>query len=175
MNKIIIYASKYGTTKCYADKLANMTGINVISYDYIKDISSYDTIIYLGALYAGGVLGLKNTIKGLKNDFNQKFIIATVGLADVNDKENINNIRNSIKRQIPKKVYDKAMFFHLRGGIDYRNLNFKHRTMMKMLYKKAKNLPSEEQTSEVKAMIETYNQKVDFIDFNMLNNISEVI
>lgn len=67
------------------------------------------------------------------------------------------------------------MIFHLRGGIDYRKLNFKHRTMMKMLYKKASNIPIDEQTSEIKAMIETYNQKVDFIDFNMLNNILEVI
>ena len=46
---------------------------------------------------------------------------------------------------------------------------------MKMLYKKASNIPIDEQTSEIKAMIETYNQKVDFIDFNMLNNILEVI
>lgn len=175
MNKIIIYGSKYGTTKCYADELAVRTGIKAVPYDEIKDIAVYDTVIYLGALYAGGVLGLKNTFKGLQNDFNQKLIIATVGLADVNEKENINNIRNSIKRQIPKKVYDKAMIFHLRGGIDYQNLNFKHKTMMKMLYKKARNLPLEEQTSEVKAMIETYNQKVDFVDFNMLNNLVEVI
>lgn len=175
MNRIIIYGSKYGTTKCYADELAVRTGIKAAPYDEIKDIAVYDTVIYLGALYAGGVLGLKNTVKGLPYDFKKKLIIATVGLADVHDKENINNIRNSIKRQIPKKVYDNAMIFHLRGGIDYRKLNFKHRTMMKMLYKKASNIPIDEQTSEIKAMIETYNRKVDFIDFNMLNNIVEVI
>lgn len=103
MNRIIIYGSKYGTTKCYADELAVRTGIKAVSYDEIKDISSYDTIIYLGALYAGGVLGLKNTVKGLPYDFKKKLIIATVGLADVHDKENINNIRNSIKRQIQRK------------------------------------------------------------------------
>lgn len=40
MNRIIIYGSKYGTTKCYADELAVRTGIKAVSYDEIKDISS---------------------------------------------------------------------------------------------------------------------------------------
>ena len=41
--------------------------------------------------YAGGVKGLKNTVKALKKDV--KIIIVTVGLADVYDQENIDNIR----------------------------------------------------------------------------------
>ena len=61
---------------------------------------------------------------------------------------------------------------HLRGGIDYSCLGFKHKTMMAMLYKKATGLPEEKKTAEVKAMIETYNQKVDFINFGCLDEIS---
>jgi len=43
--------------------------------------------------------------------------------------------------------------------------------MMSLLYKKAKNLPEEKKNAEIKAMIDTYNQKVDFIDFSSLENI----
>lgn len=43
--------------------------------------------------------------------------------------------------------------------------------MMKFLYNKAKKLPAEKQTAEVKTMIETYNTKVDFVDFDSLNQI----
>lgn len=50
---IIIYGSQYGTTKKYADELAKRTGFEVKSYKYINDINNYETIIYLGALYAG--------------------------------------------------------------------------------------------------------------------------
>ena len=42
---------------------------------------------------------------------------------------------------------------------------------MKLLYKAVKNLPEEKKSAEAKAMIDTYNQKVSFIDFSSLNNI----
>ena len=89
--------------------------------------------------------------------------------------ENIDNIRKSISRQVPKEIYDKATLFHLRGGIDYKQLSLKHKTMMSLLYIKAKNLPEEKKTAEVRAMIVTYNQKVNFIDYDCLNQIIENI
>ena len=42
---------------------------------------------------------------------------------------------------------------------------------MKLLYKAVKNLPEEKKSAEDKVMIDTYNQKVSFIDFSSLNNI----
>ena len=42
---------------------------------------------------------------------------------------------------------------------------------MKLLYNATKNIPEEKQTAENKAMIETYNKKVDFIDFSSLDEI----
>ncbi|NMA51514.1 MAG: hypothetical protein GX949_00690, partial [Peptococcaceae bacterium] len=55
MDKIIIYGSQYGTTERYAGELSKRTGIKALSYEAVKDLSMYDTIIYLGGLYAGGV------------------------------------------------------------------------------------------------------------------------
>lgn len=172
--EIIIYGSQYGTTKKYAEELGLLTGTEVISYDQIRDINTYDTIVYLGALYAGGVLGMKKTFKSLSSGVN-KIIIATVGLADPTDSENIANIRNGMVKQLPKGVYERAHIVHLRGGIDYSSLNLKHRTMMAMLHKKATGLPEEEKTAEVKAMIETYNTKVDFTDLSKLGEIARLM
>ena len=172
MNSIIVYGSHYGTTKQYAEELSKRTNIKVISFKKInQQINDYDNIIYLGGLYAGGVLGMSKTLKKLNNISNKKIIIATVGLSDPTDEVNKNNIRNNIKNQIPKEVLEKAKIFHLRGGIDYSKLNFAHKTMMKLLYNAVKNLPEEKQTAEDRAMIETYNKKVDFIDFSDLDKI----
>lgn len=63
MNKIIIYGSHYGTTKLYADKMSERTHIKEISYQQVQDLNQYQVIIYVGALYAGGVLGLSKTMK----------------------------------------------------------------------------------------------------------------
>ncbi|MGN1138990.1 MAG: flavodoxin domain-containing protein [Ruminococcus sp.] len=173
MSTIIIYGSQYGTTESYARKLSEMTGFSLINYKDIKDLSSYDTIIHFGGLYAGGVKGLKNTVKALPE--NARLFIVTVGLADVNDRENTDNIKDSIGRHLPEKIFSSATIFHLRGGIDYQKLNFKHKTMMTLLYNKAKNLPEEQKTAEVKAMIETFNKKVNFVDYSALNQIVDAV
>lgn len=171
MDKIIIYGSQYGTTKMYAEELSRRTDIQAISFEDIEDINGYRLIIYLGGLYAGGVLGLSKTFKKMNSISNKKIIVATVGLSDPTDKENTNNIKNSITRQLSKDILGQTKIFHLRGGIDYSKLNFAHKTMMSLLYRKAKSLPEEKKTAEVKAMIDTYNQKVNFVDFSYLENI----
>ena len=102
MNTLIIYGSQYGTTKRYAEKFAEMTHFPVTSYEDIKALTDYERIIYFGGLYAGGVKGLKNTVKKLSP--NIKLIIVTVGLADVCDKKNISNIRTSIRKQVPEHL-----------------------------------------------------------------------
>lgn len=176
MNSIIIYGSHYGTTKEYAEELSKRTNIKAISFKkFNQQINDYDNIIYLGALYAGGVLGMSKTLKKLNNISNKKILIATVGLSDPTDEVNKKNIRNNIKNQIPKEVLEKAKIFHLRGGIDYSKLNFAHKTMMKLLYNAVKNLPNEKQTAEDRAMIESYNKKVNFIDFSSLDKITNEI
>ena len=56
-----------------------------------------------------------------------------------------------------------------------KKLNLKHRTIMALLYNKVKHLPENKKTAEIKAMIEPYNQKVYFIDYDALNQIIKVI
>ena len=118
---------------------------------------------------------MAKTLKKLNNISKKRIIIITVGLSDPTDETNINNIRNNIKKQLKKDIFERAKIFHLRGGIDYSKLNFAHKTMMKLLYNAVKNLPEEKKTAEDKAMIDTYNQKVDFLDFSSLDNIIDEI
>ena len=171
MNTLIVYGSQYGTTKRYAEKFAEMTHFPVISYEKAKTLTDYEQIIYFGGLYAGGVKGLKNTVKKLSP--NTKLIIVTVGLADVSDEENVKNIRNSVKKQMPEHLLKAVSVFHLRGGIDYSKLNFMHKTMMGMLYRSLASKPTENLTHEEKALIETYDKKVDFVDYDSLRQIVE--
>ncbi|MBO7082581.1 MAG: hypothetical protein J6W30_01910 [Bacteroidales bacterium] len=60
--QIIIYGSQYGSTKRYAERLAEMTGIEAVDYKKVKRIDDYERIVYFGALCAGGVMGLKKTV-----------------------------------------------------------------------------------------------------------------
>lgn len=174
MERLIIYGSRYGTTKAYAEQFAKLTGISVVNYETVKDLAGYGQIIYFGGLYAGGVKGLKRTVKKLE-DCNERLVVVTVGLADVSRKENTEHIKNSVAKQVGEPLLKRTTMFHLRGGIDYGKLSFKHKMMMRALYHSLKNKAAEKMTQEDKALIETYNTKVDFVDFRSLEKIAKAL
>lgn len=172
---IIIYASQYGTTRDYAMELSKRTGIRAENYTDIDDVNGHDTIVYLGALYAGSVMGLKKTFKRIGDCADKKIIIATVGLAAPDDEDNRNGIIDNIKRQLPEDVYNHSSIYFLRGGIDYSGLSIKHKTMMAFVHRRAKKLSEDEMTAEIRAALETYGKNVSYVDFDSLNPIIDEI
>ena len=173
MKKLIVYGSHYGSTQRYAQKFAELTDLPVVSYKELPGLTEYNLIIHFGGLYAGGVLGLKKTLKAMGT--HGKLIVITVGLADVTSKETQESILKSLRTQVPEPLLKESAVFHLRGAIDYSKLSFTHKTMMTLLYQKAKKLPEEKQSSDTKAFLETFNSHVDFVDFSSLTPIVKAI
>ena len=60
MNSVILYGSHYGSARRYAQALAESTGIVAVPYTDAPRLSDKHAIVYVGALYAGGVLGLQD-------------------------------------------------------------------------------------------------------------------
>ena len=173
MDAIIVYGSCYGSARRYAEQLSKMTGLRSVSHQEAGSVDGCGLVVYVGALYAGGVLGLRKTAARLRE--GQRLWVATVGLADPADMENVGNIRFSLKGQIPARLYDERRLFHLRGAIDYSRLGFKHRIMMSMLHSKVAKMPEEELNAEAHAMLDTYGQRVDFVDFQSLVPLAEAV
>ena len=171
--QLIIYGSQYGSTKRYAERLAKMTGIPVVEYTKVKNVGDYDRGVYMGGIFAGGVLGLKKT--AAKMNPRQELVIATVGVTDPQESAYFESIRQAIKAQLPDGLYNEEMVFHLRGAIDYGHLSFGHNLMMKMFHSMMLKKPESERTADAKAMLETYGQQVDFVDFNALQPIADFI
>ena len=69
MKTIIVYGSKYGSTKKYADALAKKLAVKAYTFDEAKDLDQYEQIVYLGAVFAGGLLGLNKTFKSVRQTF----------------------------------------------------------------------------------------------------------
>ena len=175
MSRIIVYGSEYGTAKKYADELSRRTGIEAVSFKDAGSLSDHGTVIYIGAIYAGGVLGLAKTVKKLGVSKIDKLLIATVGVTDPGDAEYMSSVDNAVAKKLPPEIMKKTRIFHLRGGIDYTSLSFKHRTLLKMLYKRAVKLPEEQKTADIKAIIETYDKTVDYTDFSALDMLTAEI
>lgn len=171
MKSIILYGSQYGSARRYAQALSTRTGIQAVSRKDAPPLSDMKILVYIGALYAGGILGLSRTLRGLPSQNSQKLLIATVGLADPEIPQNRENIRNALQKQISPNLYAKAKIFHLRGAIDYRVLSWKHRTMMALMHRSLQNKPTEKWSEEDRALMETYGKQVDFVDLSSLQPI----
>ena len=169
----IVYGSHYGTTERYAQELSRRVRIPAVDYRKMGEISSQDTVIYLGGLYAGGLVGLKKSLPKLKTAAN--LIVVTVGLADPEEEENVQHIRASVTKQLGEELTAKTTFIHLRGGIDYGKLNMLHRTMMRMLYSQIKKKPVDQLSEEGQELIATYGKKVDFTDLSSVEKIQALL
>lgn len=168
MNKIaVIYKSKYGSTKKYAEWIANEVNGELFECSQVKvdNLLQYETIVFGGGLYASGINGISLITKNFEIIKNKNIIIFTVGLASTEDKEIFKPI---IEKNCTEEMRKKIQFFHMRGGIDYKNLNFPHKTMMAMLKMMVSKKKTEELSEDDKMMLETYGDKVDFTDIKTI-------
>ncbi len=155
-NIAVIYKSKYGTTKRYAEWIAQELGARLFEASKIKpaQLSAYDLVVYGGGLYAGGIDGIdlvtKNPCKSL--------VVFTTGLAN----PSVTDYSDILNKNSPPELLVDTKVFHLRGGIDYKRLGIVHKGMMAMMKKMTAG--KTEISEEDKAFLETYGDKADFTD-----------
>jgi menaquinone-dependent protoporphyrinogen IX oxidase len=168
MKTVVIYKSKTGYTKKYAEWIAEELSADIfnISNIEISKLSSYDNIIYGGSLYAVGILGIKLITKNLDKLKNKKIIVFATG-ASPSKEENINEVKN---KNFTEEQQKYIRFFYLRGGFNYSNLNIFDKALMMLL--KIKIKMKKELTSDEKGMLACYDRPVDF---TRRKNIDEII
>ena len=173
MKTVIIYGSCYGTSERYARELVRQTGAELHAAKDLRDLTGCGLAVHIGGLYAGGLAGLRQTLRLLPPDC--WLMAVTVGLADPALPENVRNIRASLDRQIPPDVRERTLFYHLRGGTRYDRLSLRHRVMMGMLRQTLLRRPAASLTEEDRLLLETYGKEVDFTDLSALEPIAGVI
>ncbi|MDR1774926.1 MAG: flavodoxin domain-containing protein [Actinomycetes bacterium] len=160
MSRILVaYKSHYGSTRQYAEWIAEELGADFKAHREIKpqELMDYDCVVYGGALYAGGIIGLDLVTKHP----TRHLVLFTVGAADPasTDYTVILNRGLSGKPNRPDHV------FHLRGMLDYPNMTRTHRVMMAMKKRMVVgNKKTEELLDEDRAFLETYGKKVGFLN-----------
>ena len=170
MRKIaVIYGSKYGATKQYATWIAEELGADLMNYKDTmpKQIQSYDIVVFGGGIYASGIMG----IKSIKKSKPKQLMVFTVGLADPATTE----YSKILDKNFTKEELAKIKVFHLRGGIDYKELGVVYKMMMAMVKKSVNKKPAEKRTSEDQALLDTYGQKVDFVDRSTIRPLIDYV
>lgn len=129
---IIVYQSKYGATKKYAEWLQVMTNFQYIeiSKAVVNEVAQYETIILCGGIYASGIAGLSFLKKNIDKLKNKKLAILCVGASPYDEKA-----FTEIKaRNLTGDLRDIPLFYG-RGAWDESKMKFLDRTLCKMLQK----------------------------------------
>ena len=88
MNGIILYQSKYGATKKYAQWLSEKTGFPCVETKQarVSAVREYDTILLGGGIYTSGIAGLSFLKKNIKELQGKKIIVFCVGASPYEEK-----------------------------------------------------------------------------------------
>lgn len=173
MKGIIIYKSKYGSTKKYAEWLKDATGYDCVA---TKDadtgkLSSYDTIVFMGGVYAKGI-ACTSFMKKVISRIKDKKIAVFVCAASPYDEK----FFNELVALNMKGDLEGVPVFYGRGGFDLKNMTFADRTLCKMLRKAtAKKDPKDYELWEAALMEVSDDEAGDWTDKSYLDPLIEYL
>ncbi|MDR3596583.1 flavodoxin domain-containing protein [Clostridium sp.] len=170
MKTVVIYKSKTGFTRKYAEWIAEELSADIFEASKVKinTLNKYDTIIYGGSLYAVGIIGVRLIKKNINKLKDKKLVVFATGASPSRD----NVISEVIDKNFTVDEQKDIKFFYLRGGFNYNKLNPFDKFLMKLLKWKIKNKKQEELSADEIGMLAIYDKPVDFTD---KNNIYKII
>lgn len=135
---LVLYKSKYGASKTYAEilqKLLNDSGssCDVRPIDSCGDISfdDYGQIVFAGGIYASGIAGIRQFEKQCAGLHGKRLAVLCVGASPFDPKA-LEEIRS---RCLSKDGLQDVPLFYARGAWDESRMTFKDRTLCSMLLK----------------------------------------
>ncbi len=161
MKGIILYQSKYGATKKYADWLAEETGYDCMETKKasLSSVQNYDIIILGGGVYASGIAGLSFLKKHASNLSGKNIAVFAVGASPYDEKA-----IQQIKDLHFKGALGNIPLFYCRGAWDEDKMSFGHRTLCRMLQKTVTKQNPEEFEPWQAALLGAVGQKCDWTD-----------
>lgn len=169
MKTIVVYKSKYGYTKRYAEWIAEELGCDIKENAALGDILGYDMIICGGGCYAGTINGSKLITKNLAQLSEKKLILFAVGSSSGADKD----IVPFWEKNLTTEQRQAVAHFYLRGGFDYGRLGSADKLLMNMLKSHLKKIKDPDE--ETPGLLAAYDTPVDFTDKGRLTELLEYV
>lgn len=169
ISTIVIYKSKYGSTKQYAEWIAEELNCKVLDAKNIgiSDILNYNTIIYGGGLYAETIAGVTLLTKNRDKLKDKKLIVFTTGITPIDCRDYYDKL--VIKKNFGSISLSDFKIYNFPGKMVTSELSFVHRTAIKTLKKimSDKDNPTEME----KLLIELCDADGDFTDKRLIKEL----
>ena len=162
MNAIVIYKSKYGSTKAYAQWIAEALSCQAVDVKQIKidDLKDYDTIVYGGGLYAEVIAGVSFITKNLEKLKDKKLVVYSTGITPLDCRDYYDKL--VLEKNFKGDSLSYIKVFNFLGKMILSELSLPHRTAIKALKKLMSG--KENPTEMEKLLVELCDADGDFTD-----------
>ncbi len=171
MKPIVLYRSKYGSTKNYAQWIADELSCEAIDAKGIDSaiLKDYDTIIYGGGLYAEIIAGVSLITKNIEKLADKKLIVFTTGLTPTDCREYYDGM--VLEKNFKGDAKDKVKIFNFPGKMIINELSLVHRTAIKTL--KGIMSKKEKPTDMEKMLVHLCDIDADLSDKSLISELVE--
>ena len=171
MKAIVIYKSKYGSTKAYAEWIAQSLECEAVDAKAVKadDLAGYDTIIYGGGLYAEVIAGITLITKNMALLKGKKLIVFTTGLTPPDCKEYYEKL--VVEKNFKGGIYSEIKMFNYPGKMIVSELSPVHKAAIKTLKKIMSGKKNPTQMEQM--LIELCDADGDFSDKSLITELVE--
>ena len=169
MNAIVIYKTKYGSTKTYAEWIAEELSCKAVDAKQVKidNLKEYDTIIYGGGLYAEVIAGVTLITKNMEQLAGKKLIVYTTGITPLDCRDYYDKM--VMEKNFKGDTATKIKVFNFLGKMVMSELSLVHRTALKTL---KKIMSSKENPTEMeKLLVDLCDADGDFSDRNAISEL----
>ncbi|MBR2846878.1 MAG: flavodoxin [Clostridia bacterium] len=173
MKTIVVYKSKYGSAKTYANWIAQELGCTAenVKNISVKDLMQYDKIVYGGGLYAEIIGGLFLITKNIDLLKNKKIAVYSCGITPLDCRDYYDKmvIEKNFKNGVPENV----KVFNFMGKMIMDELTLVHRSALKTL---KKIMSSKENPTEMeKLLVDLCDADGDFMDKESIKDLVDYI
>lgn len=144
MKTLVLYKSKTGFTKRYAEWIAQALSADLVPYEKRKQyvLDEYDTVLYGGGFHAGLIGGIGWFKKQLPSLSDKKVVVFATGASPAESEE----VPKALAQNFTGDERDRIDVFYLQSGLCYEKMGAIDKLFMKVfrsMLKKAEGEQSE--------------------------------
>lgn len=173
MKPIVIYKTKYGSTRTYAQWISEELNCPMVDAKTISvnDLTEYDTIIYGGGLYAEVINGVSLITKNFNALKEKKLVVFTTGITPLDCRDYYDKM--VIEKNFNSEMSSEIKVYNFLGKMIIEELSLVHRTALKTLKKIMQS--KENPTYMEKLLVELCDADGDFTDKNAITELLEYV
>lgn len=169
---IVIYTSKRGSTKQYAEWIAEELSCDAVPLSAAKELNlhGYDCIIYGGWIRGSGIVDFDKFAKILDDELMDRLIVYGVGMAD-ETAENYAQVWGYSIGKIDPKNEKRILLYILGGRYDPQNVKGMDSFLMKIMRSVLISGSTSDAKSRMNFMKERIDKGVDMVKKENVNSL----